>query len=145
MQKFKSKEEALERIKKNNEGPVYSDDRIDYVYVDVCDLTIDGEVYRVPKSIGELIFEVIRDPKKKSDMVSIGNIRVRTYKIEKIVFKQEKFTSLNNWGRKIILQEQPDLLSEWEDNFSPHLKELLKEIKGGISGPLKALPKGTTA
>ena len=131
--KPKNREEVLERIRGYNEkGVTYQDWWYDLLEVEVCDIdTGDGKVYRVPKFVGKEVIKIVDDRNKNNEMVALGNVRIRAYMIKRMEFKKERFTSMSNWAKGMLLKHTPDLLGEHEKDFSPRLKEHLSEIRNG--------------
>lgn len=138
---IKTREQMLKEIRERNEkAPSYWDWWYNILEVDVCDIdTGDGRVYRVPKYIGEGIADTIRDDDTNNKLIPLGEILIRAYMIRRMEFKKERFTSMSDWAKGMLLKQNPELLSEHEKDFSPRLKEHLAEIKKG-NGVMKALP-----
>lgn len=143
-EKLKTKEEALAFIKKRmaekeRNTPVYTDWHYDYLKVAVCDLYLDNETYRVPRYIGEQIVKTIKDKNKNNDLIPLGDVLIRAYTIKKLKFKEERFVSLSDWGKRKLLEHEPDLLKEWEKDFSPELKSHLARIRESKNNKMMAL------
>lgn len=147
--KPKNQKEVLARIKermaeKAKETPTYDDWQYYRFEVDVCDVYLDDEAYRVPSYIGELIQNIVEDSNEKNEMITLGDVSFRAYLVKKLYFKKERFSSMCDWGKRMLLEREPKLFAELENNFSPALKEYLRQIKGKHNNKVKALPKPET-
>ena len=141
---FKDKETIINQIRKRmdekNES-TYKDWQYYSLEVDVCDITIDDKIYRVPAYIGKIVAKIIENPKKNNEMVALGNLSVRAYLIRKLKFHKERFVSLDDWGKTMLLKENPKLLADIEEDLSPQVKDKIMELKSGKSkNEIIALP-----
>lgn len=139
---IKTREQILKEIKERNEkAPSYSDWWYNILEVNVCDIdTGDDRIYRVPEYVGKEIVKIVDDKNKNNEMIALGDVRIRAYMIKRMEFKKERFTSISDWGKKMLLKHDPELLSDHEKDFSPRLKEHLNEIRKSGS-EMKALSK----
>ena len=141
-----TREEVLRQIKsrmaeREKDEPSYWDWWYNILEVEVCDIdTDDDKIYRVPEYIGKIVCDIIEDTSRNNEVIELGVVRFRSYMVKRAEFKKARFTSLSNWGKKMLLEQNPNLLSEHENNFSPRLKEYLNEIRKSGS-EMKALPK----
>lgn len=124
-----NKQEAIAKIREKSKGQTdYTDIYYETCEVDVCVLTVDGVEYMVPAFVGKIVLQIAEDPEKKTALVPLGKNVFRLYLLQKARFGKSRFTSLNEWGKKMLLLEKPDLFSKWESKFSPKLREKLAEL-----------------
>lgn len=127
-----TKEEVVRHFKnRSQKSENYTDVFLNTLKVEVCEINVDGRRYLVPRSVGQAVLEIVENPAKNNEMVPLGNIEFRAYLVKTLEFRKEEFRRLSDWSKSVILEEQPDLLKEWENNFSPSLKAQIEKLKLG--------------
>lgn len=132
---FHNKQEILDRIRKRMDE-YKTNPCDDWFYqtleIIVCDVNYGDGVCVVPEVVGRLLEKQIANPKNNSKVLSIGDVVVRAYSIKNLSFHRGRFASLNEWGKKAYLKQNPDVFKEVENNFSADLKKYLQGLKKEI-------------
>ena len=102
----KTKEQILKEIRERNKRAVaYDDWWYDLLEVEVCDIdTGNDKVYRVPKYVGEIVCNIVKDTTKNNEIIELGDVKIRAYMVRRMEFTKARFTSMSDWSKKMSIE-----------------------------------------
>ena len=132
--KPKTREEALEQIRKTMELAGEISDA-DYQYylkeVEVYKVSfMDNSAIYVPKNIGEKIKKAMVE-QNSSDTITLGKGAWRIYELKSVIPAVIRFAELSEWAQHKMLEEEPSLLDDWYDEYSPGMKRWVDRLRKG--------------